>query len=106
MPNLSDRQAAREALKTAYLVNLVAESKAMLVDSNTESSSSGSSSSSSADSVSMQPPMSLIFIDAMADLYARHYLNEWRAITKTSDNIHLLLGEHKVNRPEIFRAYM
>jgi hypothetical protein len=50
--------------------------------------------------------MSLIFIDAMADLYARHYLNERRPITKTSDNIHLLLREHKVNHPEIFHTYV
>lgn len=50
MPSLTDRQMAQEALEAAYLVNLAAESEAMLVDSETKSSSSGSSLSCSTES--------------------------------------------------------
>jgi hypothetical protein len=77
----------------------------MLVDSETESSSSGSTSSRSDDSMGMQPT-SQTFIDAMADLYSRCYLKEGRPITKTLDNIHILLREYKLNRPEIFCSHV
>jgi len=106
MPTLTDRQSTLEALEAAYLVSIAAESDAMLIDSETESSSSGSSSSTSSDSIDMQPPTSQIFIDAMAELYSRWYMNERRPIVKTHDNIHILLGDYKVNRPEIFRSYV
>ena len=83
MPNLSDRQAAWDALETAYLVNLVVESEGMLVDSDTESSSSGSSSSSSAGSMcrnmatwsaSLAPNYSFIVLTRGAMAFAMAHL--------------------------------
>jgi hypothetical protein len=107
MPSLTERQTAITTLEAAYLASLVTESDAMLVDSDTESSASnGSDSSSSSEDIDVQPHMSQIILDAMADLYSHRYFNERRAVNKTSTNMALLLKEYKYDHPKIFRSYV
>lgn len=107
-----------DALERAYIINQVAESEAMLVDSDSSSSSGGyephsdnmpsshSGSSSDPSGDEQQPSMSQHILDSMAELYSSHYLNERHDIPKTHDNLHHLLHTYKNDFPDIFRSYM
>jgi hypothetical protein len=106
MPKITDRQSAQEALEAAYLASLAAESDAMLVDSDTSSSSDGHESSSSSSEDTPVTTTSEILLDTLGDLYSKRYLNDRQSIQKTTSNMHLLLHEYRVSRPEIFRTYV
>ena len=106
MPKITDRQSAQEALEAAYLASLAAESDAMLVDSDTSSSSDSHESSSSSSEDTPVTTTSEILLDTLGDLYSKRYLNDRQSIQKTTSNMHLLLHEYRVSRPEIFHTYV
>jgi len=115
MPYQTDRQLAASALHQAFLVNIIAEAEAQLLQdgeesdyssaSSSESSSSGSSSSKSS---SDEDPLtaSETLLDVMSQLYSKHYFATCEAIPKDSNQLYLLLNDYKVNRPDIFRSYL
>ena len=159
MPTTTERQQAADALHTAFLVNLIAETEAQLLQfngqndsdsdsamdinpdsddsessgsssstlsssssssehssmstSSTSSSNSGSSSSSSsssssgsslAEDASISP--SDVYLEALAELYLKRYLNSREVINKDKALLRLILDDWKHNRPEIFRSYV
>ena len=112
MPYQTDRQLAASALHQAFLVNLVAEAEAQLLqdgeESDYSSASSGSSSGSSSESSSDEEPptASDTLLDVMGELYSKHYFTTREAIPKDSNQLYLLLNDYKVNRPDIFRSYL
>ncbi|RDB28080.1 hypothetical protein Hypma_001565 [Hypsizygus marmoreus] len=97
MPRRSERQQAADALHQAYIVSVMAEAKADLVDLDIEmTSDSDSSSSSSSSSESMAEdlePGSQSYLDLLGNLYSAWYLIEWGSINKTSENMRLLLHD-------------
>jgi hypothetical protein len=113
MPYQTDRQVAFDALHQAFLVNLMAEAEAEVNQPGEESdypSSSSESNSSDTDTSSSdneEPPIaSDVFLDIMAQLYSTHYYNTREPIPKDSNQLHLLLLNYKINRPDIFRSYL
>ena len=121
MPYQTDRQLVASALHQAFLVNIIAEAEAQLLQdgeesdyssaSRSESSSSGSSSSSSSSSSkssSDEEPLtaSETPLDVMGQPYSKHYFVTCEAIPKDSNQLYLLLNDYKVNQPDIFRSYL
>jgi hypothetical protein len=114
MPSPTDRQLAADALHQAFLINLIAEAEALVYEDTSDSDSSSGSSSSGTDSSSHSsssedeplPSTSEAFLAALGDLYSQRYLNERENNIKDKTQLHLLLSEYKVNRPEIFRSYL
>jgi hypothetical protein len=117
MPSYTEWQIAANALHQAFLVNLMAEAEAELYadgsdsDYDTDESLSDTTDSSSESSESslddeILPPASQVYLDALAELYSQRYLNSRQPIAKSDTQLHLLLTEWKVSRPEIFRSYL
>ncbi|KAJ3502372.1 hypothetical protein NLJ89_g8916 [Agrocybe chaxingu] len=126
MPTRTDRQEAADALHQAFLVNFLAELEARKlqdelkygdlsgdsgsdrsdVDMDSSSSSSLFSESSTSSSSEEELTAARDYVDQMGNLYSERYLQERRPITKTRENLRLLLDDHKINRPEIFRSYL
>ena len=121
MPCLTERQQAADTLHQAFLTNLIPEAEAHLYDESSDSEygsdsddssessewdhsysgSSLSSSSSSSDEPAM--PTSEVMLGLMSQLYSKHYLNSQEVINKDSNQLYLLLYDHKINWPEIFQ---
>ena len=76
--------------------------------SNSGSSSSSSSSSSSGSSVGEDASISPsdVYLEALAELYLKRYLNSQEVINKDRALLRLILDDWKHNRPEIFRSYV
>ncbi|CAA7264516.1 unnamed protein product [Cyclocybe aegerita] len=126
MPTCTDRQEAADALHQAFLVNFLAELEAWKlrdeltygdlsgdldsdrsdIDMDSSSSSSLFSESSTSSSSEEEGTAARDYVDQMANLYSERYLQERRPITKTQENLRLLLDDHKINHPEIFRSYL
>ena len=119
MPSYTERQIAADALHRAFLVNLIAEAEAELYAdgsdsdydtddslSDTTNSSSESSESSELSEDKILPSASQVYLDALAELYSQRYLNSHQPIAKSDTQLHLLLTEWKVSRPEIFCSYL
>ena len=113
MPYQTDRQVAFDALHQAFLVNLMSEAEAQINQLGEESeysSSSSESNSSDTDTSSSDneepPTASDVLLDVIAQLYSTHYYNTRELIPKDSNQLHLLLYNYKINRPEIFRSYL
>jgi len=49
--------------------------------------------------------MSEVFLNAMGDLYMKHYLSAHQDIIKDKTQLCLLLSKYKTNHPEIFCSY-
>ncbi|KAL7283097.1 hypothetical protein ACG7TL_002522 [Trametes sanguinea] len=64
------------------------------------------SSNSTSDSSDMEPLPSEVLTEKLLELYSQYYWQERRKIDKTDGILHLLLGEWKASRPEIFRSYL
>ncbi|KAI5830536.1 hypothetical protein K523DRAFT_302420 [Schizophyllum commune Tattone D] len=123
MPSRSARNQAAEALEQAFIIDWIAELERHSLDyvddwdSDDDSNSSdilgGSSSSSSSSSddsdIDMsdeEPTAAEAYMKKMEELYSRRYLQERQNIPKSSELLHNLLYDYKVNRPEIFRSYL
>lgn len=121
MPRRTERQQAADVLERAFLVQYISELEDHLFqldldtasdsddsdsDSTTDSGSSSSDSSSSSSESSSGPSATDTYFLAMAELYSQHYLTERRPISKDKSHLHLLLGEWKASRPEIFASYV
>jgi hypothetical protein len=124
MPTLTDRQEAANALYQAFLVNFLNELEARQLQEELEydfsgdsddssdasmdstSTSSHFSESSTSSSSDEEPIAAQDYLDQMGYLYSVRYLQERRPISKTQENLRLLLYDHKINRPEIFRSYL
>lgn len=117
MPTTTERQQAADALHRAYLLTLIAETEAeMMEDSDSDSSSSSSSSSddpmvssldpSSSSDEEVQPSASEDLLHSLAELYSEFYYNERGSVTKSTINLQLLLHDYKATHPEIFRSYL
>src|ERR1700691_5268946 len=105
----TDRQLAASALHQAFLVNLIAEAEAQLLqdgeesDYSSASSSTSSGPSSSESSSDEEPPTaSDTLLDVMGQLYSKHYFTTCEAIPKDSNQLYLLLNDYKHNWPDIF----
>jgi hypothetical protein len=109
MPSTTERQQAAEALHQAFLLNLIAEAEADLLQSDSSTSSGSSDSSLSSDSESddeAPPSVSEDMLHSMANLYSQHYYNVHKPIPKTAINMQILLNDYKFNQPEIFQSYL
>ena len=113
----TDRQLAASALHQAFLVNLIAEAEAQLLQdgeesdyssasSSTSSGSSSSGSSSKSSSDEEPPTASDTLLDVMGQLYSKYYFTTCDAIPKDSNQLYLLLNNYKVNWSDIFRSYL
>jgi len=112
----SNRQLAGDVIHQAFLVSLVAEGEAQLLQDAREpdytSSESpehpGSSSSSSSESSSDDEPLlaSDALLDVSGQLWSKHYFTTQELITKDSNQLYLLLHDYKINWPEIFRLFL
>src|SRR4051794_23618582 len=105
MPCCSECQQAADAPCAAFFTTLITEGDTT-VDSDSSSSSSSSEISSSNSEDDDGLPPSYVWLLALKGLYSGHYLNERRAITKSSDSLHLLLGDWKFNHPDIFCLFL
>jgi hypothetical protein len=109
MPTKSDRAAAADALHQAFLVNLMAEAESQLYEEGSDSEYPSSSSANSSTSSSDDEPLPLIseaILGTFGLLYSERYLNSREEINKDGTQLHLLLHDYKLNRPEIFRSYL
>ncbi|KAH9966223.1 hypothetical protein BJV74DRAFT_890119 [Russula compacta] len=71
------------------------------------SSESNSSDTDTSSSDNEEPPTpSDVLLDVIAQLYLTHYYNTREPIPKDSNQLHLLLYNYKINRPEIFQSYL
>jgi hypothetical protein len=95
----------------AYLASIVSESQ-MLVDPPTSSESESSDSSSSSDSDSDEPDGGQVLApsDSMLNLlgllYSRQYLADRQPISKSGENLRLLLTDWKHGQPDVFWAHV
>ena len=120
MPTCTEHQQAANALHEAFLVNLMVEAEASVIEDDlayhpdsdnnfdsldSESSSSFSLASSSSDE-EPEPMTSDTILDAMGQLYSQHYLEAHGTIDKDSNQLFLLLNNWKINQPEIFQSYL
>jgi hypothetical protein len=112
MPNVTDQIITADALHQAFLVNLIVEAELLVkqihLDSDYSSGSSNTSDLSSNTSSSEDkalPLMSEVFLNAMGDLYMKHYLSAHQDIIKDKTQLCLLLSKYKTNHPEIFCSY-
>ena len=118
MPALTERQLAADALHQTFLVNLITEimdqqlqdysdseldsdsGREMEVDESSSSSSSTgiSSSSSSASSEDDEGPSVVnTYLQSTEQLYSQHYLAECGKVTKSQDQMQLLLDNYRYN---------
>ena len=87
MPYQTDRQLAASALHQAFLVNLIAEAEAQLLQDGEESDYSSTSDSSSSDEETLTASDTLL--DVMGQLYSKHYFTAHEAIPKDSNQLYL-----------------
>jgi len=125
MPALTEHQLAADALHQTFLVNLITEimdqqlqdysesdsdsDREMEVDESSSSfSSTGISSSSSSASSEDDEGPSIVdtYLQSTEQLYSQCYLAERGKITKSQDQMWLLLDDYRYNRPEIFHSYL
>jgi hypothetical protein len=111
MPTKPERQLIAEVAYLAYLASIVSESQ-MLVDPPTSSESESSDSSSSSDSDSDEPDGGQVLApsDSMLNLlgllYSRQYLADRQPISKSGENLRLLLTDWKHGQPDVFWAHV
>lgn len=123
MPTTTERQQANLALEQAYVLSLMAEAEAEVLQmgydsgsdypdsdsskssSSSDETSSGSSTSSSSDDGAHYSSAEAM-LHLMGELNSERYLNERRPIAKTDGLLRLLLDDWKVNHPKIFRSYL
>ncbi|KAF5378451.1 hypothetical protein D9615_007041 [Tricholomella constricta] len=119
MPRITERQRQSHALLDAYVINLLATVEADLYkasvgsDSDTSMESPGSSAppdpyASSSSSESEGDPIGDAIIQTLEELYSKRYSVErgFDLISKTKENLRLLLDDYRYKRPEIFRSYL
>lgn len=111
MPRLTERQQMTNDLMMAYIAANMGSEDA---EESSSSSSSGMDvdSSSSTDSEELlavpglsQPP-GLIYLEMIADIHSTRYIHPRRHISKTTDNIYLLLNDWINTAPDIFRTHV
>jgi len=106
MPRQTERQQAAQSLLHVYLALLSTESQDLVDPSpDSDSDSSSASSQSSDDEIEQIPPSSVILQNIIA-LYSHRYIAERPAIPKSNANLQLLLGDWRINHPDIFRSYV
>ncbi|KAI6103723.1 hypothetical protein EDD16DRAFT_1641061, partial [Pisolithus croceorrhizus] len=101
MPTQSEWQQLTVAILPAYLAMLSSESQSLVDPQTSSDSDSGSEDSGSTDSLSDAEDME---IPTASDSLL--YLAECHPIPKSGQSLHLLLGDWKHNRPDIFRAFV
>ncbi|KAH7916941.1 hypothetical protein BV22DRAFT_1124096 [Leucogyrophana mollusca] len=111
MPRQTEREQAAEALFHAYMASLISESETCLdnppSDSEDDTDTDSLASSSDSDSDEALEPMSGFYLDQLSTLYSRRYLaDRSNTISKSTEDLTLLLQDWKISRPEIFRSYV
>ncbi|KIJ35356.1 hypothetical protein M422DRAFT_262317 [Sphaerobolus stellatus SS14] len=103
MPRQTERQATTEVLFEAFVLQLLVEGQQNIQVSSYESSVSESSDEE--EDTPLQPLSTSILV-AVLEVNSRRYLQDCITIPKTSENLYMLLGEYKMNYPNLFRSYM
>ncbi|KAG6896149.1 hypothetical protein C0992_009941 [Termitomyces sp. T32_za158] len=122
MPCITDMQQTTNDLIEAYIVHLLGKAEAEAYQSDSDLASSDeemmgflpADSSpglsllplSESDSESGLDPVGDGIIASLEELYSTRYIDECRHIPKTTENLRLLLDDHRISRPEIFHSYL
>ena len=98
-PQSTPRQDAADALHCAFILNLIAETKAKIAEELATSDSGSDSSSSSSSSFDSDdiPAASDAYLHHMAELYSHCYWEERGKINKDGSQLQLLLHDWKYN---------